>query len=480
MSINLFNFQPPSTNASPAFNPDFTFQAAGCLPVNIYDANGTLLAVVAAGSSYTTSPQTFTRTITFKAGSSNAVSFVSIGTGIIRVASSTNISSATYYNRTTLTSLTPPYSVNINDVININVTPTNSAIDSVLILEGQFTSVTVSVMDPNLGFDGVEGYILNEPDKTLTIFDTTTDLVITTVTLDAASTHTSAVYRGIDDSYYVFGFSGVNTLTLQKVNAVTNVAGAMTSYAATNIGFTPVCCGYSYLQDKFILVSGGGAATPVVVFDPVTLTLNATSMIDIVAATSVQIMGYADDLEDSFFVCGGASSTSNCYKYLSATKFQVKASIVRVGAASVTFNTTNRYFYTTDTNGAPRWYSTNSVPEIGFASGTNCMRRSGICFDPVNNKIFGTDIVSRQYGMFDVGSVTMTAFAPAAVGAETAYRCCEFNAKTGKVYISTRNGNLVRSINTTTGAIINTIVVGNQHTGTAGSLNQLGFRKVKL
>lgn len=443
-----------------------------CRPVEL-TVDGDPEATIQSGDSYNYITNKFTRTITKEADSDDIVSFESYSSGIIdEISRDANVDTVDYYNRTQGLALTPPYTVEKDDVINVTITPLDPEVEAVIVLEGRFDDVSISVRSPNLGATNAYLAAVNQPDKTLSIIEKSTDTVVATPVLNAGSTHTSAALRPTENMLYVFGFSGVNSCTIQKVNMSGFAVGTMLTKTLSNIGFTPVNADYDSRHDRFILTGGGGASTPIAFYDPVTEVLTGVSMIDTQSATYVYYMNFADHLEDCIMICG-SNVPAVAYRKMPSGKFHSPFNILRVGCVSVVFNRNNRKLYTTDFNGGPRWYDTEGPPEDGFVSAP-AMRRGGLAHDYVNDMIIGTDITSRAYGILDVGAGTVAQFTGlSAVGAETGYRCAHYCDSTGKFYISSNGGNIVRSVDPLTGAIINTITVGNQFSGATGSLNQL-------
>lgn len=473
-------WQPPSGgNGGNSYRPPMfgTRNAANCCaPVEIITTTGLVLATVASGGTYT--PNYFRLDVTALANGSNVVSaIVKTSSQFDELVSSRINTTSTVFRKNSVVQTLPFYAVE-NDTIEVTITPTNGAIDAEAVVIGTFLSDQQTAIAPYMGGDGRYVYFLNEVSKDVTVIDSTTKLTVATIALDAGSLHTSIRYRAIDNSVWVWGFSGLNDFTLQKIDTATGIAGAMTSYVAALIGATAVCVGYDYKHDRFILVGGAGPSSPIVVFEAATMTFTSTPIFDLPGTvSSVDYMGYASLLEDAFFICGNANP-SIAYAE-DGSGFISKDVILRAGSAQVCYNRNNGTYVVSDNSGGARTYNPRKKPAPTFVGGVN-FRRAGIAHDYVNDTMIGCDNASRSYGIYDIGAGTITGFTLAAVGAETNYRSAIYNEFSGEFYINTGGGSTGRVINTTTGAVIATLVLGTQKASNAGSLNQICTNRLSL
>lgn len=456
------NFSPPSFRGISVGNC--------CAPVEILTAAGDSIASIASGGSYT-APY-YRLDATLLANGSNQVSAVVLTDSQFNeiTENRVNVNSIVFKKNNVVQTL--PFNAVENDTITITVTPTNGAANAQFSMVGTFLGSSQTVQAPYLGSTGRYVYFLSEVSRQVDIIDSTTDLIVSTIALDATSLHTAIRYRSVNNSVYIWGFSGINTFTEQIINCTTQALGAMNSYAALNSGITNICAAYDYSHDRFILCGGGGATAPIILFDPNTSTYTTTPLFDMPNfVTSVDYMGFSGLLEDAFFICGGTSSSSIALKD-EGSDFIVKEAIMRTGVAQVCYNRNNGTYVVSESGGGPRTYSPRIKPELSYISQTN-FRRAGIAHDFNSDTMIGCDIVTRSYAIYNIGAGTVNGFTLAAVGAETAYRSALYNEFSDKFYINSASGSVGRAINTVTGAVIATFVLGNQKVGNGGSFNQI-------
>lgn len=483
MAIVFNPFTPPTNSGTAPFNPTLGFAAQSCAPVTIYDVNGNVIAIVTSGGSYTLSSQNFVRTVTFKPGStgvSHKISFVAAASGTVTPVEDANVSSAVYYNVTTATVMTSPFHLNSGDFVTIEVTPVSAITDCVIVLTGIFDTVAFSNTFPQLG-TGNKMYCLNIPDRTVSVNDLTSATFpnITTIAL-GAYTHGSILYRHINQSVYVFGFGAANTMTIERISTVTDTLVATTTPAVLNISFVPVLACYDWINDKIYIIGGAAATGPIVVYDPATGTVTATPILDLLTYTTMTFMGYADHLEGCFFLGGAIPSIA--YKPLSTTTFQGKLTAIRGGVFGCVFNPNNRQFYVTNSFTAVRAYNPSYIPELRQIGNVN-IANSGLSIDIARNTIWGCAIAARTIGWIDETAGTTGGFTAAAIGAETGFRAVKYNAFTDKVFVSSRNGSIIRVVDAATRVLDATtpsIAVGNQVTTANNSWNTLCFNQIQV
>lgn len=481
-------FVPSTRTGGPTFNPQFQFgpnrYGLNCAPVTILDTNGNTLATVVSGGSYTVSPPTFVRTLTFKPGSTGVqrkISFVAHADGLVTATLGANVASVVFYNVTTFQTLTSPYTVTNNDIINVTVTPVNPALDTVVTLTGVFSSITTSNTFPEVGL-GDKMYCLNIPDRTVSVNNLAVNTFpnLATIALSAI-THGSIAYRHIDQSAYVFGFSGINNLTVERISTVTDTLVQTTPFVITNVGITTILACYDWINDKFYIVGGGGATTPFVTYDPVTNTCTAAAALDLLSYVHMVFLGYADYLEGCFLLTANGIA-GGAYKPLGSDRFQARFLYTRGGAIGAVFNPNNRQLYMTNSTTAVRVYNPEYIPELRSVGAVN-IANSGLSIDVARNTIWGCAINARTIGWIDETNLTTGGFTAPLVGAETGFRAVKYNSFCDKVFATSRNGNIIRVTDAATrllDATTPTIAVGNQITTNAGSWNTLCFNKIQV
>lgn len=489
MPINFNPFVRPQNRTATPFNFTLPFRNGNsCAPVTIYDPNGNVVATVVSGGSYVEGLAVSVRTVTFVAGSTgvaHTISFNAYADSTITQTSATNVATVVYYNHTTAQTLTSPFQVSNHDEINITVTPTNPALDCVLVLTGVLDSVVITSTFPAAG-PYSKLYTLDIPDRTLSVNDLSVNTFpnLATIAL-GAYTQGTPVYRHINQSVYVLGFNGANTFTVERIDALTDTLVATSTFAvaAPGMGFGTMLACYDWMTDKIYAIGQGGANTPFATYDPVTDTATFSFSIDLLPGYSNMIfMGFADHLEGCFFL-SGLNTTSVAYLPLGGGKFRTRFATMRGGVVGVAFSPENRLLYMTTLGQALRWYDLDRIPEINFSAGPVQIAGGGLACDTSRNVLWGCSSSARTIGYADIPGAVTGGFTAAAVGAETAFKCVRYNPVIDKVFFGSRGGNIVRVVDAATKALdatTPTITVGNQSSSQTIGFTSMCFNGLQI
>lgn len=223
-----------------------------------------------AAINVTTSQRTFEHVITLSAGSFLQAGFQIASQGTIKSVTLTNVASYTVklVRAGTITTVTTPFAVQKDDIIQVTATPTNSAQDCILDFLGYHDVLSTSQTLPAKNGDGRYLFVLCVNDQTVYIIDTNGHSVSSPITLPSGKSFGACAYRYLNKTVYTIG---LNYVAIIDADPASGTFGTILSHSAT-VGTTNnqiAGLAYDYIHDKFWVGATNGQLTKL---DPGTLT----------------------------------------------------------------------------------------------------------------------------------------------------------------------------------------------------------------
>lgn len=175
---------------------------------------------------------------------------------------SANFSSYTVKKNGTVTAL--PFNAADGDVIAVELTGWNGNHVQIKITAAP-VQTTKTIYSYDNGGDGRYLFVLNYVDQTVSVIDTNTHTVTTTISLPAGKSFASCLYRSIDKSGWVFGTSWYAKI---DCNPASGTFCTVIANGTATVGSNQSGCAYDYVNDIIYLASGSNTLHK---FTPATL-----------------------------------------------------------------------------------------------------------------------------------------------------------------------------------------------------------------